>query len=109
MAVRRAPNPPGSVACPVQAGVLRAGRLRDELPHLALVFLTLDVVEVDDVRRPLRRLRERQRLGLRLHLPRIVGPARDPWPAEPDGARPRQPPELGGMSRAVDEVLEPVA
>ena len=77
----------------------------------AVAFLLrfgLGLVDVDDVRRPRRRIAELERLRLRLDVPRIVRAPLDPRPAEPDRPRPRQPAELGRMPRPADEHLEPV-
>ena len=82
----------------------REGRGR----HQTLVLLVLDLVDVDDVRGPRRRLADCERLEGRLDVPRIVVAAFDPGPAEPDRPRARQPAELRRMARAEDEELEPV-
>ena len=94
---------------PVEAGEHRAlARREGRGGHQTLVLLVLDLVDVDDVRGPRRRLADRERLDGRLDVPRVVVAALDPGPAEPDRPRARQPAELRRMARAEDEELEPV-
>src|SRR5205823_1560819 len=94
---------------PVKAGERRAfARREGRGGHQAFVLLVLDLVDVDDVPGPRRRLADRERLDGRLDLPRVVVAPLYPAPAEPDCAGPRQPAQLRRMARAEDEVLEPI-
>ena len=91
---------------PGEAGELRRITRREVGERLVADGFGLDLVDVDDVRRPWRRLADLERPDCRLDVPRVVVPSRDPGPAEPDRARARQPAQLGRMARAEDEVLE---
>src|SRR5688500_14128225 len=71
-------------------------------------MLELDLVDVEDVRRPLGRLTVGQRRRLGLEVPRVVDAPLHPWPTKPDGTRARQPTPFRRMPRAEDEVVEPV-
>ena len=66
----------------------RAARLRD---HAVAVLVDLDVVERDDVRRPLARIRELELADLGLDVPRVVDAALRPHVAEAHRLRARQP------------------
>ena len=68
----------------------------------------LDVIHVDDVRRPRRRFAELERLRLSLDLPRVVRPPLDPGPAEPNRTGAREPADFRRTARPVDQHLEPV-
>ena len=68
----------------------------------------LDLIDVEDVRRPLGRLAVDKSRRLGLSIPGIVDASLDPGPAEPDRAGPRQPAEIRGVPGAEDEVIEPV-
>ncbi len=103
------PRWPPSSFCQCRPATRRALAGREgRLGPVSLVHLVLDLVDVDDVRGPRRRLADRERLDGRLDVPRIVVASLDPRPAEPDRARARQPADLRRVARAEDEVLEPV-
>jgi hypothetical protein len=76
--------------------------------HAVAVLVELDVLERDDVRRSLARLRELDVALACLDVPRVVGASLGPRVAEAHRARARQPAVLGRMARAEDEVVEPV-
>src|SRR5205814_2925730 len=76
--------------------------------RLVAVFVEGDVIERDDVGRPLARLRELEVADLCFDVPGIVGPAFDPRIAEADRPRAREPAVLDGMARAEHEVVDPV-
>ena len=103
--MRRAPAPPGLAPDPVEARALRARR-RGE--RLVAVLVERDVVARDHVWRPLAGLRELELPNLGLDVPGVVGAPFHPGPAQPDGARARQPPVLDRVSCAEDEVVEPI-
>ena len=90
---------------PVEARALRAGGRGD---GLVPIFVERDVVERNDVLRPLARIGELELADLRLDVPRVVDAAFDPRPAQANRLRARQPAVLDRMPRAEDEVLEPV-
>jgi hypothetical protein len=100
---------PRGDSLPVESGELRAlARCERRGLEAILPLLVLDLVDVDDVRRPRRRLAVRERLAGRLDVPRVVVASLDPGPAEADRPRARQPAELGRVTRPEDEVLEAV-
>src|SRR5205823_4562634 len=68
----------------------------------------LDLVDVEDVRRPRRRIAVGEWLARRLDVPGVVGSSLDPRPADADRARARQPADLRRMARAEDEVIQPL-
>ena len=93
---------------PVKPCELRTLRRRQRRRrHAVLKALELDLVDVEDVRRPRRRFAVSERLACGLDVPRVVVAALDPRPPEPDRARARQPADLGRVSRAENEVLSP--
>jgi hypothetical protein len=66
----------------------------------------LDLVDVDDVLRPWRRLTDDERRHPGLDVPRIVSPALDPRPAEPHRSGAGQPAELRPKVGREHQVLE---
>ena len=71
--------------------------------------LELDLVDVEDIRRPLGRLAVRERRHLGLAVPGIVDPPLDPLPSEPERPRARRPARVYRvMPRPEREQIEPV-
>src|SRR4051794_6347024 len=105
MTVRHRAAAAGVPADPVQAALLRARCLRE---LLVAILVQLDVVERDDVRRPLSRLREVELTDLGLHVPGIVDAPLNPHVAEAHRLRPWEPAVLRPLPRAESKHVEPV-
>ena len=103
------PRAPGASLLPVKPRELRTLRRRQRRRrHAVLKALELDLVDVEDVRRPRRRFAVSERLACGLDVPGVVVASLDPRPPEPDRARARQPADFGRVTRAESEVLEPL-